>query len=136
MAEPYHLRLEIPAVPELNSAGYRHWRVRQKERNAWYEWVRWGVLGAWAGEYGEWSEYPAPKSGRARLRLTRCTAGRGPDYDNLVQSFKHIIDGLVKCGLLLDDTPAVIGQPEYRWEKVKRGEAHVIVEVFEEETDG
>ncbi|MEE9386377.1 MAG: hypothetical protein V3V08_23430 [Nannocystaceae bacterium] len=46
-------------------------------------------------------------------------------------SFKAIVDGLVSCGVLKDDTHAVIGTPEYCWEKAKRAEGHVTVEVWE-----
>ena len=128
MAEPYHLRLEMLGVPSMNTADNRHWRVRQKEKLRWYVRVRMAAMAARKG----W-----PRLSRARVRITRCTAAnRQPDFENLAQGGKFILDGLVKCGVLLDDNPDVIGQPEYRWEKAKRGEAHVIVEVFEEETDG
>lgn len=35
--------------------------------------------------------------------------------DGLVSGFKHVIDGLVVAGVIVDDKPSVIGQSQYRW---------------------
>jgi len=139
----YHLRIDLPGAPRMNTADNRHWRVRQKEKLIWYELVKAAV---WA-EVGKPVCLPfecAVPSGvvwrtlhKARVRITRCTAAnREPDFENLAQGGKHILDGLVRCGVLLDDNPEVIGQPEYKWEKAKRGEAHVVVEVWQSESTG
>jgi len=63
-----------------------------------------------------------------------CTrhSSRVPDYENLAHSFKPLIDGLTVNGgggVLVDDNQAVIGQPEYRWEKAAPKQGRVTIEV-------
>lgn len=58
-------------------------------------------------------------------------SSREPDADNGRGSFKPLLDGLVRAGVLEDDRPSVIGEPVYRWEKVKAGEGSVSVTVRE-----
>lgn len=65
---------------------------------------------------------------KAKLTLTRHSS-RQPDFDGMVHSFKRIIDALVKCGILIDDNPDVIGSPTYKWAKAARGDGHIQVEV-------
>ena len=48
-----------------------------------------------------------------------------------MQSFKPILDGFVKAGVLKDDSPAVIGAPEYSWEKAGRGKGRISVWIRE-----
>jgi hypothetical protein len=52
----------------------------------------------------------------------------------LVSSFKPIIDGLKKAGVIEDDKPSVIGQPEYSLVKSARNDGYVkiIVESVDE----
>lgn len=66
---------------------------------------------------------------RARLTLTRYSSV-APDFDGLVSSFKHIIDGLIDAGVIVGDSMKVIGAPTYLWEKTSpaKGRVKVIVE--------
>lgn len=119
MSEGWSLKFELAGLPSLQP-DTKHWRFRQKER------VNWRMLVASkVGRMG-----PAVPLERARLRLTRHSTTR-PDPDNLAMSFKAVVDGLVSCGVLRDDSSDVIGTPDYRWEKAKRGEGHVTIEVWE-----
>jgi hypothetical protein len=61
--------------------------------------------------------------------LTRLSSTE-PDFDGLVSGFKVILDSLIKCGVLEDDNPKVIGHPTYAWEKCKKGEGRIRIEVI------
>lgn len=67
---------------------------------------------------------------KAKLTLIRASS-RECDYDGLVSSFKHIIDGLTQCGVLVDDSKDHIGIPDYRQIKAKINEGYVTIKVEE-----
>ena len=64
----------------------------------------------------------------ATLALTRYSA-REPDFDGLVSSFKHVIDGLVRSGIIADDKPSIIGQPAFYWHKTAPKNGHILIQV-------
>lgn len=112
------LEFEIELLPPLqNQLNTMHWAKRMKSKN-----LINGHLTAYIP-----SNYRF-KAAKAQLTLTRYSA-REPDFDGLVGSFKCVIDGLVRLGVLEDDTPKVIGQPIYYWEKTKRGEGKIKVRI-------
>ena len=65
---------------------------------------------------------------QASITLTRFSSVE-PDYDNLVISFKPIIDGLRDAGVIVDDKFSVIGRPSYEWQKSPRNQGRIRVEV-------
>ena len=67
---------------------------------------------------------------KAKVTLTRYGT-RKLDSDNLRSSFKCILDALKKCGVIVDDSPDVIGTPEVIFEKVPRKETRIKVRVEE-----
>ena len=50
------------------------------------------------------------------IELTRYSRVE-PDFDNLVSSFKWIVDGLIDAKVIVSDKPSIIGQSTYRWKK-------------------
>jgi hypothetical protein len=94
-----------------------------KERNTWREAT---ILAC------KRNEPPEPLQ-RARVWFTRYSTIE-PDFTNLVQGFKHIEDGLVEAGIIVDDKPSIIGQPSCTWEKAspKHGKVRVRVESVDE----
>lgn len=54
---------------------------------------------------------------------------RAPDYDGLVGSFKYVVDGLVKAGVIVDDKTSVIGDSKYNWVKSKKIDQRIEVEI-------
>ena len=93
-------------VPGNNGEGgllRMHWSRRQKLLSQ-YEWV---VAAA------RLERMPGP----VRLELVRYSTGCPMDYDNLVSTGKLLVDALVRCGVLPDDTPAVIAERVYRQER-------------------
>lgn len=98
---------EIRGLPKTtNSGGRSHWSLKVKEANKWKSLVGTEVLKLGLDNL---------KLNRAVLTLTRHSSVE-PDFDGLVSSFKHVIDGLVVYGVLTSDKSSVIGQPKYFWE--------------------
>lgn len=120
------LEFELPGLPPMNTANGWHWRKRKKSKD---EWVLRTTCAAKCEILKLKSEgrvfIPWDK---ATVELIRFST-REPDFDNLVQGGKFIMDGLVRAGVIRDDKPSVIGQPVYLWEKAKPKEGKVRVRV-------
>ena len=115
--KPDRLEFVLSGLPALRR-DTRHWRVRHREQQEWRVKVRGALPPEWLGR----------KLASSRLEFTRFRA-KESDYDNLVQSFKSILDGLTHWGVIADDKPSVIGSPKYRWERTARGEGRIRVVV-------
>ena len=118
----YHNSAFIPFLPRLNASSNVHWRKLQRERKRWYQEVAVAFVG----------RKPKEPLSRAELILERRSVGSiNPDPDNLASSFKAVLDGLVRCGVLEDDRPEVVGRPDFRRVRVaKRAEQGVYIEVL------
>lgn len=128
------IQFEIADLPKTtNSGGRAHWAMKAKEAKKWKNLTKEAFL-RWCGENNYWK---VPDLKKAKLTLTRCSA-KEPDADGLVSSFKHVIDGLVEAGVIIDDKPSVIGFPNYAWEyaRPKQGKIKVKVEALLEKGDG
>lgn len=119
----YTLYLRIDGLPKTINGmiGKANWWTFKKEADKWKNLVHLHTL----------NRRPPQPLKHAKLILVRASSAE-PDWDNLCSSFKRIIDGLVKSGILEDDKMSNIGQPEYRWVKTKPGKGYV--EVFVDET--
>jgi len=115
---PYRIRIELDGLPSLNTAANRHWRVLQREKKEWQARVAAALVG----------KIPPRPLTSAVVRLTRFSSVE-PDADNLLHSFKRVLDQVVRSGVLEDDSPAVIGSPIYGWEKVPPKKGYIVVEV-------
>jgi hypothetical protein len=116
----YRLEFELLGLPKTtNSGGRAHWSVKAKEAKKWINLV-------WI--HCRPRMPPTPLT-LARLTLTRFSS-QEPDFDGLVSSFKHVIDGLTACGVIASDKMSCIGQPIYKWEKIglRKGKIRVTVE--------
>lgn len=71
----------------------------------------------------------------ARLTLTRYSSSE-LDFDGLVSSWKHCIDGLVVAKVIANDKVENIGQSVFLWEKAKpkEGKIRIKIETTEELT--
>lgn len=112
---------EIVGLPQtINSIGRKHWAVKTKESKRWKVLVYTQcVIKRIAGLSLE----------KCRLELIRHSS-KEPDFDGLVSSFKHIIDGLVYAKVMIDDKPSVIGSPEFKWVKVPHRHGKITIRVF------
>lgn len=120
----YNITFEINELPPTtNSQTGMHWSKKGREKKRWHFMV-WQMVG---------SNKPKQPLKRAKLTLERFSSVRC-DFDNLVISFKNVIDGLTECGVLEDDKYENIGQPTYIPVKCepKRGKIRVTVEELRE----
>lgn len=111
------LQITIQDLPKMpNSLIRKHWAVITKEKNKWHTYVKLS-LGI---------NRPKVPLKKAKLTLTRYSM-RAPDYDGLVGSFKYVVDGLVKAGVIVDDKVSVIGDSKYNWVKAKKVDQRIEV---------
>lgn len=116
----YSLQFELPGLPKMSNQSLRqHWRASRAEGTKWKDAVGLKTIG----------KRPSEPLLKAKLTLIRCSSVE-PDYDGLVSSFKHVIDGLVKSGILVSDKMSHIGAPAYLWELTapKKGKIKVRIE--------
>jgi hypothetical protein len=112
------LVIELDGLPELQSHRCRtHWARRHRHDRQWKRDVAW-IARSW--------RLPEPFE-FAHVTCTRFSE-RAPDADNLVASFKPLIDGLVAARVLVDDDLQHVGVT-YGWERAARGEGRVRIEV-------
>jgi len=115
----YLLEFTVDGLPRTtNQLTRMHWRMKHKHSVEWKRTV-------WAKC---WHLKPPAPLGKAKLTLTRLSS-QECDFDGLVSSFKHVIDGLVDSGVLTGDTMSIIGQPTYLWEKCAPRKGHIKVKV-------
>ena len=115
----YTLEFTLAGLPKMSNQLLRgHWRAKHGHAKTWKRKV-------WAEC---WHRRPSEPLEKAKLTLVRVSSAE-PDTDGLISSFKHIVDGLVECGVLANDKPSNIGIPDYRWERGPRGAGCVRVKV-------
>ena len=130
----YRLTLEIPGLPELNpSARLNRWLILQRNR----QWT----TSVWAAFLEAGRPKPERPLEKAHIKMTRMSSVV-PDHDNLVTSFKYILDLLQPndpngkraglLGVIRDDSPSTI-TTEYVHEKSLRGKGGIRIEVTEME---
>lgn len=117
----YFIEIEIEGLPKtINEIGRKHWAVKKKEVDKWHQLVAMHTLG----------KRPMKPLKHAKVTMIRHSS-KEPDFDNLASSFKAVMDGLIKAGVIENDRQANIGQPSYRWEKAPHGAGHIWVRVEE-----
>lgn len=116
----YHLRIEIPGLPTLQSGSFGSKWSRREHDKTWKDLVGWSTAGKRPGEPLE----------RVHVSCTRFSGSRRPDETNLRSSFKPLIDGLVNVGIMVDDDTKHMSE-EYDWQPCPGGEGRVVIEVTE-----
>lgn len=110
----YQIELSIPVLPKLQPEGIHHMKVA-KYRKDWHDLVFWHLKTV--------KRPPTPLS-RVAITFTRYSEQR-PDYGNLVNSFKAVLDGLIVHGIITDDNPDVV-EDQYLWSKTRRADQNKI----------
>lgn len=118
----YVCNIKIQSLPKLLNGAHGHWATVAKARKQWHKWV------------AEELSFNIPKTPLERCKIV-CTrfSSAEPDFDNLVASFKAVIDGLKVAGVIKDDKSSCILERVYRWQKApqKKGYVEVYVEELE-----
>lgn len=115
------LSFKLAGLPKTTNASRRHghWGALLSESRKWKKAV-WAAVQI-AGK-------PTQPMRSARIELIRHSSTE-PDFDNLVSSFKWILDGLIDAGVITSDKSIVIGQPTYMWKKARPGNGMIEVRV-------
>jgi len=113
----YSLTLTLPGLPSTPNAR-QHFMARARETKQWKRRV-FSLA---------WPKRPEAPLTKASITFTRCSSVR-PDYDNLVASFKPVLDGLRQARVIVDDKWANVGAPEYRWEMAKKAQGRILIRV-------
>lgn len=120
MQEKYSLVIEIKGLPAMTNVAFaKHWTSRLREAQKW----KTKVISACYGKAP-----PSPLK-TAHIKFTRFSCKK-PDYDGCVSGFKHVLDGLKKAGIIVDDDWNSI-QPVYEWEMIGRKHGKIRIEVME-----
>ncbi len=120
----YSFEFEINELPKpINRQQGMHWRQKSQYVKVWHNMVGAKIAG----------HKPSIPLMKARLTLTRMSSVE-PDFDGLVSSFKPVIDGLIVCGVIVNDKMTNIGQPRYSWVKARPGKGGIKVRIEEVET--
>lgn len=115
------IEFEIEGLPKRTNNARANWRAKHAEAKKWKARVMKAlVCGA--------KPLPGEPWAKAKLTLIRCSSAE-PDFDGLVSSFKHVIDGLIVSGIIQNDKMSNVGIPDYRWEKVSPGKGKIKVRV-------
>jgi Holliday junction resolvase RusA-like endonuclease len=120
------LEFTIPGLPKIINAN-SNWRVRYGHAKTWR---KKSAEAAWA----MWQKSKRCGKPLTHVKLTLIRGStREPDFDNLVASFKPVVDGLMDAGVISDDNSKVVLQRAYKWEKAakKAGFIRVTVESLE-----
>jgi len=115
----YELYLQLPGLPKTTNGAHGHWRAAASQKKKWRTATK---------EAAILSGAPENPLSEARIELVRHSSSR-PDYDNLVISFKPVIDGLRDAGVISDDKIANIGVPKYSWKKASPKNGHITISV-------
>jgi Holliday junction resolvase RusA-like endonuclease len=115
---PYSVRVVIQGLPPTSNGSHGHWRAKHARVKLWKARVF----------KATWHLRPSVPLKKARLKLTRFSSGQC-DYDNLVHSFKCVIDGLREAGILSDDKLINIGVPTYGQEKTNPRGGKIVIEI-------
>jgi hypothetical protein len=119
--DKYKLKFKLSFLPKLpNQLLMKHWRVKQKEIQLAHRMV-----------YGATQrKRPTLPLEKVKMTYVRVSA-REPDHDNLIFSFKHVQDGLVKARIIKDDKPSIITDSHYSWRKGPQKTGHCLITIEE-----
>jgi len=117
----YEIKFRLDGLPKTTNAQTgMHWGRKSVIANQWKNRVM-QAIGA---------NTPLAPCQKARI-VCRRYSSKEPDYDGLVSSFKHVIDGLILARVIADDAMSFIGMPEFSWHKAPPKKGYIEVEVYE-----
>lgn len=113
----YCLEIFIGELPRTPNGSHGHWRVKAAATKLWRTRVE-GLARPFKPE--------SPLS-LAKVTCTRFSSHE-PDFDNLVSSFKPLVDGLKAAGVIVDDKSAHL-EREYLWQKASPRHGRITIRV-------
>ncbi|GAG46251.1 unnamed protein product [marine sediment metagenome] len=105
----YRLEMNFRRLPDTQ-ADVVTWKQRSAERKLWHKEVYWEAR----------QQHLIPKTPLTRVSVRGVRfSNKMPDRCNLWYSFKAIVDGLTKAGIIADDNPWILLHEDYDWMFVK-----------------
>jgi hypothetical protein len=108
-------------TPSINLLLGQRWQIRHRERMKWH-WLTKAAL-------RRAQIWVPPKWPKARIRIERY-GSRMLDADNFRAGTKFLVDSLVHEGIITDDKPSVIGEPELTQHAGKERRTVVTIEAL------
>lgn len=122
MSEKYSFSFTLLEMPlTLNEVMGKYWRTRQKNFKEIHRLVHLHSV----------NNRPQNPIQKARITLTRYSSGT-LDRDNMYFTFKPIVDGLVRAGVIIDDGFDQVKELHPHQVKIKRTEQRKIEVLVEE----
>ncbi len=115
----YSINVVIFRLPPGPNKDDAHWAGRSMTRASWRQMVHKAINAR---------NLPLHPLEKFRLTCTRFSSSR-PDYDNLVASFKSVVDGLKDCGVIYDDADKYAVERHYLWKHAGAGEGMIQLKV-------
>lgn len=113
------IKFTVNGLPKMpNQLLRKHWAVISQEAKKWHILVHYHTL----------KQKPAKPHQKVKAEMTRFST-QEPDRDGLSGSFKYVMDGLVKAGIMVDDKPSVVVECIYKWEKSKLADQRIEVKI-------
>ena len=85
----------LPGRNEAEKAARSHWSKGREFKREWTDYVAYQVIG----------QANVPFEGLAKASVTFYEPNRKRDQDNVISGLKYICDGLVKAGVIHNDSP-------------------------------
>jgi Holliday junction resolvase RusA-like endonuclease len=114
----YLLEFELTGLPRTTNGSHGHWRAKAAQTKQWKQKVF----------AKAWPLRPSEPLDCALITFTRFSSVE-PDFDNLVISFKPIMDGLRQAKIIVDDKKKNVGRPEYLWEYAPKGKGKIKIKI-------
>lgn len=117
----YRLHFTLEGLPKILSNGSQgSWRKSHGEKMKWQRKIRDFVILN--------KMRPDEPLKKAKVTITRHSF-KCPDFDNMAIAAKPLMDGLVKVGVLIDDSMDVVTH-QYKWERAPqlKGFVELVVE--------
>ncbi len=113
-SDPYMLEIRLEGIPSGPNGAHGHWAAKARMKKEWRQRVCLKAV----------PFAPMVPLEKAEIECIRYTS-HSMDYDNLVASFKALIDGLKDAGIIIDDNQGVLVRRTYTHEKIKNEFKHV-----------
>lgn len=115
----------VPGIPPSpNQTRREHWAKRAAEARSWRDAALYAALDT-RNRHPQ-QQFPI-RSARLRVVIVSPTSVRR-DPDNVIASVKPILDGIVRAGILADDSFAVVRELAVALERGKTAEVRIEVE--------
>ena len=120
--ESFETTLTIQGLPKTpNELRFRKWYITTTHDKKWKRKISESIL---------FSEKQKPEKPLEKVKIYfERHSSKQPDFDNLVGSFKPILDALVENGIIIDDAMKHMEVQNYKWIKCCPKKGHIVIRI-------